>query len=357
MMQSTQLLDVVLLTTHAMVVGWISSAILGITVIVVGILFDRREYVNSMASDVSYKAVQDRIDKTSWYSWSRVANKGTMVAVGPIVGRWFSFFVTTESQESRNERLVVWRWRWLAPIVPDTEIVTKQNKIKVTRSIGHEDWRSFNEIACPPFVPQNVKDACEKSALDILTAATEDFDQGRVILSGPPGSGKSTTARVLVSTIASKLGQNAVLVVGFDPTRQGHNMASILEQALFMVDDRWVVVVIEEVDCVLKRVVEEKLVTTSGVGELGLPEVIDKASWNCMLDMLYFRPRVLLIMTTNLTFEELDRIDDTGAMLRPGRITSRIIMDHHVIGKGVSPLPKRSENNNESKVCGKEKTM
>jgi hypothetical protein len=61
------------------------------------------------------------------------------------------------------------------------------------------------------------------------------------------------------------------------------------------------------------------------------PEVVDKATWNAMLDMLQFRDRVVLMMTTNATFAELDELDArecSGSLLRTGRVTQRIEMRH-----------------------------
>ena len=159
-----------------------------------------------------------------------------------------------------------------------------------------------------------------------------------VILSGPPGCGKSTTARAVTMLL------DAVLVPGFDPSRPGHTTTDVLVTVRDLTTvGTHVVISMDEFDvCVRRAVAGGALPAALGDAETGTPEVTDKASWNAMMDMLQFVPKVTVIMSTNLTFKELDALDPSGAMLRAGRVTQRI--------DAGSPGPQLSGNSKKNKM-------
>jgi hypothetical protein len=251
--------------------------------------------------------------------------------------------------------IVVWRWRWLPPLVADMPHAATspgEKRIKVMRLSGPSrscsDWRSRDEVVCPSRVPLAVSSA-SRSTARLMEAGARLEDQARVLLCGPPGCGKSTATRFLAQAL------DAVLVVGFDPIRVGaERLMAVIDNARLS-SDEWVVIVVEEVDCALSRiephgarVSDDEPGDDGGGDDLDDPDstrrrrqgpasargppascALDKASWNGMMDMLQFHTRVALVMTSNKTLEELDAIDALrggGALLREGRVTQRIAM-------------------------------
>ncbi|GAX85148.1 hypothetical protein CEUSTIGMA_g12567.t1 [Chlamydomonas eustigma] len=126
------------------------------------------------------------------------------------------------------------------------------------------------------------------------------FGQGRIILRGAPGCGKTTATRILTYLVGG------VLVPVFDPTRKCGSLWDISYYVRTMRgSNNWIIVVMEEFDGVLQKLdcTHNKCSKEKDV------EVVDKASWNCMMDQLSYLPKVVLIMTTNETFENLNTLE------------------------------------------------
>ena len=308
-----------------------------------------------------YEAVQRRLEEDGGFVSCRRICDGKMRASGVIIGRWLSFVAITKQVTVRHftvDGIVVWRWRFLPTLVPDDEALaaaSSRGKAWVFRASGSSaeapNWRGRSELLCPDFVPRAIVDGAREVA-EAIAAAAVKTRQARVIVSGPIGCGKSTTSRLLAAAIGRVTGDESAvsLVAGFDPSRPGHSLAGVLDLAQFA-DNHWVVVMLDEVDCVLSKldsaVGDANTPPNSGAapivgsGKNGvLPEVVDKGTWNAMLDMLQFYDRVILVMTTNLSFSELDAIDapHRGALLRAGRVTMRVEMhedgSHRVVQRG-----------------------
>jgi energy-coupling factor transporter ATP-binding protein EcfA2 len=289
---------------------------------------------------------------------------------GLVVGRWLSFFAFVVKPENRNqfhlESTTVWRWRWLPPIVPDAIAANRKlgtaSTIRVYRKMSDAAaerdavWKRFTELACPPLVPPAVAATSRAVAQTICApllyantnANANRQQQARVLLRGPTGCGKSTATRIVADLLSEEAGDEAILVCGYDPARPRNiTLAGLVDEAKGGKDARWAVVVLEEVECILRRCVVSPSSSSDPSLHVAAPPlrvhgdcVDDKASWNDLLDMLQFRNRVVLIMTTNRTFEELDALDPTGAMLRPGRVTARIeVLDDGTHRVTPRPLP------------------
>ncbi len=244
-------------------------------------------------------------------------------------------------------RVRVMRPRWMPPLVSDDAITTPvaspvPGVIRVMRKCGKwgNGWTLRSEIASPAAMPAAAAAVARDLASRVvaLHRSACESAQVRVILSGPPGCGKSTTARAVTMLL------DAVLVPGFDPSRPGHTTTDVLVTVRDLTTvGTHVVISMDEFDvCVRRAVAGGALPAALGDAETGTPEVTDKASWNAMMDMLQFVPKVTVIMSTNLTFKELDALDPSGAMLRAGRVTQRI--------DAGSPGPPLSGNSKKNKM-------
>ena len=340
--------DLVLLALHSMVLGWISSAVRFVLRAATLLLLHEREYTEGQGTtSASYDAVCHITSTRAWFA-TRMASRGgaRLTPGGFVVGRRAAFFAATRTTDSgrllcsRLNSIAVWRWRWLPPLVPDDACAEAKSdgSIAVMRqcspSASQAEWRVRAEVACPACVPAPVADASREVAALVcsaLLAQPQGARQARVLVCGPPGCGKSTSARLLADRLHVETGGGSVtLVAGFDPTRPGHSLANVLQRAVADGGaSSWVVVAMEEVDCVL-RALDQAAGAVAGAGQQGvLPDVHDKQSWTTMLDMLQFVDRAVLVMTTNLSHAELDALDETrhrGALLRAGRITMRVAM-------------------------------
>jgi hypothetical protein len=302
--------------------------------------FQERVYSDeSCATGMS--AVVSRLSALHVFAQRREVVGGRMQPSGVVIGATFLARVECVSVSERGmfarsgmTRVRVVRPRWMPPLVPDDAVTSSDSSplpgvIRVLRNCGSRGcgWTLRSEIASPAAMPAAAAAVARDTASRIfaLHKTAGDVAQVRVILSGPPGCGKSTTARVVALLL------DAVLVPGFDPSRTGHATTDVLLNARDLaVVGTHVVLSMDEFDvCYRRAVAAGALAPAPGNADSkGPPEVTDKASWNAMMDMLQFVPKVTVVMSTNLTFPELDALDPSGAMLRAGRVTQRIEMGH-----------------------------
>ena len=325
--------ELVALSLSALVSSWVTRVISLVAQAIKHVAFHERVYSDDLCRR-GLLAVVDRVRTLHLFSQRREIIGSTMQPAGVVIGASFIAHVQNVVPKGyglgpRMQVRVV-RWRWMPPLVPDDACAqdappSSKGVITVLRK-GNDNlsgWRVRLENACPAAVPRNAAAVARATASQIVEARTAGGEaaQVRVLISGPPGCGKSTTAR----EVALMLG--AVLVPGFDPSRPGHAIDGALEVAhgLRHTSTAPVVISMDEVDVCLRRAVAGMPCSSKlgGGGECP-PDVTDKSSWNAMLDMLQFLPNVVLVMSTNLTFAELDALDATGAMLREGRVTHRI---------------------------------
>lgn len=238
--------------------------------------------------------------------------------------------------------LVLYRWRWLAPLVPQERIEgtgrhglhldnDEERDIRVVRTSKTScSVSQGSEPACPSGVPLAANEASHDVAGRIVqmyhdTIIHENRRQPghggasgcgvRIVLSGSPGCGKSMAARIVALTLG------ATLVAEYRPD---------CETAMTMLDivartcpsaDAPVVVVWNEFD----QCVQRYRFNCRGRSSV---ELATKADHCDMMDYLQFQPHVILVMTTNASIGDLRRLDarHDRALLRPGRITALVRM-------------------------------
>ena len=174
------------------------------------------------------------------------------------------------------------------------------------------DYVRSVELACPMESPTR---SASTLAVEQMMAAWKRDGQGRFLLQGTPGCGKSTSSRLLTRA----LGSNTMLFPSFDPTTPGESLSDMLR---YVDQNNLVVIVIEEFDVVLQKMMDKPVRAHKNLRI----EVSDKASWNNMLDALQFQSRMILVLTTNISDDALRKLDEGlgGGLLRSGRITQWI---------------------------------
>ncbi|PNH00359.1 hypothetical protein TSOC_013823 [Tetrabaena socialis] len=235
------------------------------------------------------------------------------VPCGWLLGRWGTYLAHVTVDE-RSMRIVVLTWRlWCR--VNDADSQKDTCDLWVVRhsscKLDEVDYVQTRELACPMGCPS--RPASEEAAERMLSAWRRD-GQGRFLLQGEPGCGKSTAARLF----AQKLG-DCCLYPMFNPTSPGESLAELLR---YVKRSQKVIVVMEEFDVVLRRVLREGKQAHKNFRV----EVADKATWNNMMDMMQFQTRMGMILTTNRTDDEIAALNEEmgGSILRPGRVTEWI---------------------------------
>lgn len=199
-----------------------------------------------------------------------------------------------------------------------------ENEINVLEPVSNSvaecnDLSTFRQVAIDADVPDAVRKRSNVAAKTIVDDYRQsDGKASAYILSGPPGCGKSTTAREAVKQL-SKSGLDAFLYADYNPTRPGSCIWRIISD--YSTKNSPVVFVIEEFDDPLREIMKGTIRDSDCLRR----DAISKSSWNSMLDRFARMKHVILIMTTNKTPEELLTLcrGDTS-LLRPGRVKRTI---------------------------------
>eukprot|EP00983_Pelagomonas_calceolata_P041883 1138245-Pelagomonas_calceolata.AAC.6 len=282
------------------------------------------------------QSVLDKIESDYWLSDGKIMSDGKMVPHGLIIGKYLRFFASVNISSSSSDDMplkkngkdiTVWTWRWDSPIIPDitTSMLddkceeecdyTREGWVKVLRMNPYGSYSCRKECAEPMKCPTLA--ASKDLAHDMYKAWLDNGKEGRFIISGPPGCGKSISSRVFAHKV------DGILCPYYNPTKPRVNMDDIIDSTQFSRDNPLTIVMDEFDQCL------EKFVHPNPSMERNIVELSTKSDWTNLFDFFQFHPDIVLIMITNRSYAELDEMDKThfqGALLRPGRITDRFLM-------------------------------
>jgi len=177
-----------------------------------------RQYQSSSGIKMT-QSVLERIEANYWLSDGKIMSSEKMLPHGLIIGKYFRFFAFVNTSSSpdgipvrqNNRDITVWTWRWDNPIIPDTSISAFDDKSEEDCDYSREGWvfvlrmnlyasyscrkESAEPIKCPTL------EASKELAGDMYKAWMDNGKEGRFIISGPPGCGKSISARIFAHKI------------------------------------------------------------------------------------------------------------------------------------------------------------
>jgi len=139
----------------------------------------------------------------------------------------------------------------------------------------------------------------QRTVADDIVQRFEQNGNVRILLYGPPGAGKTTTAHVVKKTLDLKMNKKTQLYHNFDPST-AVDIATILESAKHTP----IIIVIDEIEQHFKTVLSDEK------GNRFNPKstyVDSKQAFNNMLDLIRGTYNVILFATTNTHVTSLKR--------------------------------------------------
>jgi hypothetical protein len=139
-----------------------------------------------------------------------------------------------------------------------------------------------------------------------------EMGRATVFIDGVTNAGKSTLGFLLAKELRGAYCHT------FNPTQPGDHITTLTMEHMF--DEGPLVLVIEEVDELLKQIHAGAVTLSREIPTL----VHNKSTWSSFLDDMIFYKKVVLIMTSNTSKQDLDALDP--AYLRSGRVHAAFSM-------------------------------
>lgn len=141
----------------------------------------------------------------------------------------------------------------------------------------------------------------------------------RVFIEGPPCCGKSSIGYCVSKEL------KAVFTHSFNPTDPGDAFGNLINVMNYENEDTPKVIVLEEADIMINNIHNKSVVQNPKISTT----VRDKSSWTTFLDDIVFYRNVILILTSNTSKKEIDKLDT--AYVRKGRIDLFYKMDTPIL--------------------------
>lgn len=184
-------------------------------------------------------------------------------------------------------------------------VVHDSHKIELLVADGSH-WNPFyNSLDIK--LPEDEKNPTQTQIVSDIYNLYKQTDYCSAFISGQPGTGKSTIASLLTLKL------NALLCETFDPTRPGFTLSKLVIRAK-PTREKPLVILFDEVDVMIHDI-------HHGITpHKNIPIwVLNKSTFNKFLDHMRFHEHVILIMTSNLTKEQISEKYDP-CYLRKGRV-------------------------------------
>lgn len=192
----------------------------------------------------------------------------------------------------------------------DQDVLTpKKQIIKIYNRSGEYKnlyYRSL-KLEVTELQPLGCQEHIVKSIVDLYRKKL----RANIFIYGVAGAGKSSVGYLLAKEL------NGFFCHTFNPTDPGDTVSNMITEISQDIDeDRPIIVVLEEANIMIRSIHTN---TVRHIREIPTP-VHNKTTWSNFLDDMVFYKRVILILTSNESKDDIDKLDES--YLRKGRIDS-----------------------------------
>lgn len=228
--------------------------------------------------------------------------------IGWIAGLWFiGYIIKTNGERNETIELYIFMNVNKSKNIFDGIIKTEVNKPQMSyweRSGNSYCYRYDNrEISLPKLEPYENQKIIISETIRIMNE--KDSKTSVILLSGPPGTGKSTIATFLAKVLLSQMMDKVHYIDTFNPTTPGDEFGKIYRK-INPTCNSPLIIVLEEIDIIINKIYnnipDHKYISI---------QIQNKTGWNIWFDKLDkgFYPHVYIIMTTNKSINYFDELD------------------------------------------------
>jgi hypothetical protein len=218
---------------------------------------------------------------------------------------------------------VIWP-RWAKPpfkVDVQPPQVKTANMISVLQCTSNRDENAheLEEVHELVYPRRGISEQAIQDATTVATAIVDVYKRNECVsavyvLHGQPGVGKTTAVRILAHML------DAILYADYNPTTPTDNLLGL--SSTYAGSDQTMVIAYEECDVTFAKIAAGNIRRPDDYR----PDAIDKGSWNRVIDTFKRRTNVILVMTTNATYDELSAMADPAhSMLREGRVDAHFV--------------------------------
>ena len=186
------------------------------------------------------------------------------------------------------------------PVIQD-----RQSKINVYMRSGHYKNLYYRSVKLNINHIKPIGD--QEHILQSMIENYNRFGRCTFFVHGVTYAGKSTLGYLLAKQL------KGIYCHTFNPSEPGDKLSNLMVDVDR--DDDPIIIVIEEADIIINNVHYGKVSLNSEIPT----SVFNKMTWSNFLDDMIFYNNVILILTSNITKEAIDKMDE--AYLRKGRVT------------------------------------
>lgn len=167
----------------------------------------------------------------------------------------------------------------------------------------------------------------QKTALDFILRLYRDRMRGTFLFSGPRGSGKTTSALQLKRQIEDEYPNTSVtLVSNFNPSQTGVDINKLILRDI--TQEFPCVIVVNEIETHFETAATDPAKKTGASADKRFTHTADRTTFHDMLDTVAGTRRLILILATEKSFEELWEKQEYRSFLRQGRVHGIVQMTH-----------------------------